>query len=210
MDCENPKKEIWLDAVASTACEVWCLLLRKNRGLPYDFILGKLPRQKNEWFADASSTYGYGGVCGNHFFKISNETWSAVLNNQKYSKLKNLFISYRELLAVLFAFHCFAKLAPKSYVRINSDNTNTVSWLNKARCPKKMGFLLLAAIQFYKAKHMLRVKAFYSKSEHNTSADELSRGHTPCWLNQHGTRSHINLQQILNLIDNPISFWKTI
>ena len=163
-----------------------------------------------EWFADASPAYGYGGVCGNLFFKISHTTWSALLKITKGGTFQNLFIAYRELLAVLFAFHGFAKFAPSSYVRINSDNTNTVNWLNNGRCSKKVGFLLLSAIQFYKEKYMMRVKAYYIKSEHNTSADSLSRGRTPQWLKLRGSRVRINIKQILELVNNPVPNWKYI
>ena len=210
MNRENSRKRVALDAVGVAACDVWALLLKRNRGLPFDFILGRLPRQRNEWFTDASPAYGYGGVCGNHFFKISHVTWNSALSQAKYGNFQKLFISYRELLAVLFAFQGFSKFAPSSFIRINSDSTNTVSWLNNGRCPKKLGFLLLSAIQFYKAKYRLRVKAFYIKSDYNTSADELSRGRTPRWLKHDSTKVYINIQQLIKLIDNPISFWKTI
>ena len=143
---KSPTQNTTLDAFAITAFKVWCLLLRKNQGLPFNFILGKLPRQKNEWFADAASAYGYGGACGNNFFKISNKTWTSVLHKANYGQLKDILIAYRELLAVLFAFHGFAKFVPASYIRINSDNTNTVSWLNSGRCPKKLAFFILSAI----------------------------------------------------------------
>ena len=210
LDRDNPQKHITLDKIGDIACKVWSFLLKRNSGLPFDFVLGKLPKQKNEWFADASLAYGYGGVCGNHFFKISHKTIVAALTDVKFGQISDLFIAYRELLAVLCAFHCFAKFAPRSFVRINTDNTNTVTCLNKGRCSKKIGFLLLSAIQFYKAKYMLRVKAYHIKSDHNSSADALSRGRTPHWLNQRGVRTRVNIKQILSLTDNPVPFWKTI
>ena len=208
---KSKRKKVTLDRYGLAACEVWSVLLKQNRGLSFDFILGQLPKQKDEWFADASPAYGYGGVCGNYFFKISHKTWISFLGpSHKWNASRSMFIAYRELLAVLFAFHGFAKFAPRRYIRINSDNTNTVNWLNKGRCPKKIGFLLLSAIQFYKAKYMLRTKAYYIKSDHNTSADGLSRGHTPPWLRHRGRRIRINIKQILKLIDNPVPFWKNI
>ena len=50
------------DAFDVAACDVWLLLLKRNRGLPFDFVLGKLPKHKNEWFADASPLMGMGGM----------------------------------------------------------------------------------------------------------------------------------------------------
>ena len=178
-------------------------LTEKNYGLPFSFILGHLPRQKREWFVDASKTYGYGGVCGDTFFKISHKTVLSFFGSSYAHLFKDLFISYRELLAALFAFQIFAKNARTKLVRVNSDNKNTVSWLNKGRCSKKLGFLLLSAIEFFKFKYGLKVKAFYIKSSHNVSADALSRGRTPYWLVKHGRREKINVPNILELLRNP-------
>ena len=110
---------------------------------------------------------------------------------------------------MLFAFHGLVKFAPNLFIRINSDNTNTVNWLNKGRCSKKIGFSF-SAIQFSKAKYMLRVKAHYIKADHNTSADGLSRGRTPSWLKQRGRKLNIDITQILRLIDDPVPFWKNM
>ena len=147
---KSKNMKITLDKYGLAAWEVWSILLKQNRGLSFDFVLGKLPRQKDEWFVDASPAYGYGGVCGNYFFKISHKTWISILGPSKWNAFRSMFIACRELLAVLFAFHGFAKLAPCRYTRVNSNNTNPVHWLNKGRCQMKIGFLLLSAIQFYK------------------------------------------------------------
>ena len=60
IDTKNITKEIQLDEPALKACDIWLLLLKGNFGLSFDFILGKLPRQKEEWFVDASQV-GFGG-----------------------------------------------------------------------------------------------------------------------------------------------------
>ena len=100
----------------------------------------------------------------------------------------NMFIAYRELLAVLLAFQVFAKIAPNSFIRVNSDNTSVVAWLNKGRCSKKAGFQILSAIETLKFNYGLKVKAFYIKSKHNNTADALSRDRTPSWLKKKGGR----------------------
>ena len=120
-----------------------------------------------------------------------------------------MFIAYRELVLALFAFHAFSKIAPTHFIRINSDNTNTVGWLNKGRCSKKLGFLLLSAIAHYKYAGGLKVTAHYIKSAHNTSADLLSRGQMPRWLQQQGVKLRINNYTILKLIGNPAAIWKS-
>ena len=184
------------------------IIAEKNGGLPYKFILGELPRQKDEWFVDASSSYGFGGICGNFYFQISNETFEAFLKQRKFGILSKLFIAFRELLAALFAFHVFSRFTPCSLLRLNSDNTNAVIWLNKGRCSKRLGFLILSAIEFYKAKYGLKVKTAYIKSSHNTSADALSRGRIPYWLKVRGKELKVDLSNIIELINNPLPFWK--
>ena len=206
----NVKKiyeKVKLDAPALVACDVWLFLLKENRGLAFDFILGKLPFQRDEWFVDAAE-HGYGGVCGTSYFKISHEKFIRYLKPTNKIIFEDLFIAYRELLAVLLAFQVFAKIAPNSFIRVNSDNTNVVSWLNKGRCSKKMGFLLLSAIEAFKFKFGLKVRAFHIKSKHNNSADDLSRGHTPQWLARRGTKSCNDIKKIIQLLENPAIFWK--
>ena len=119
----------------------------------------------------------------------------------------NMFIAYRELLAVLLAFQVFAKISPKSFIRINSDNTSVVAWLNKGRCSKKPGFRILAAIEAIKFNFGLKVNAFYIKSKHNNTADTLSRNQTPPWLGAQGVEQKIDIPQIVELINNPLPFW---
>ena len=183
------------------------MLVKKNRGLTFDFILGKLRFQKDEWFTDASE-HGYGGLCGSRFFKISHTHFLRKLPTDLGSVFRNIFIAYRELLAVLLAFQVFAKIAPNCFIRVNSDNESVVSWLNKGRCSKKLGFLILGGIEAFKYKYGLRVKAYHIKSKNNVSADALSRGHTPKWLASKRFRCKINAKQIIMLLNNPVSFWR--
>ena len=121
---------------------------------------------------------------------------------------KPLFIAYEELLAVLLAFLQFAALAPKSFIRINSDNGSVVSWINSGRCSRKWGFTFLAAIEFFKAKYQLKVKAFQIPSSHNSSADSLSCGRTPSWLKSRGLRKPVNIRFLFKLISFPERFWR--
>ena len=149
------------------------------------------------------------GVCGASYFKISHSKFLKCLKPTTRTIFEDLFIAYRELLAVLLAFQVFAKIAPNHFIRVNSDNTNVIAWLNKDRCLKKMGFILLSAIEAFKFKFGLKVRAFHIKSVHNTSADALSRGHTPQWLVQRGAESSNDIEEIIQLLENPATFWKS-
>ena len=82
--------------MALVACDLWLYLLDKNRGLSYDFILGKVPRQKDEWFVDASF-HGYGGVCGSSYFQISHDTLLKKMEPKTRLFFNNICIAYREL-----------------------------------------------------------------------------------------------------------------
>ena len=207
INVDKINKKVRLDAAALVACDVWLHLLKENRGLSFKFILGKLPRHQDEFFVDASE-HGYGGVCGTSFFKISHRQFLKFLKPSERIIFSDFFIAYRELLAALLAFQAFSKIAQNSFIRINSDNSNVVSWLNKGRCSKKIGFFLLSAIEAFKYKFHLRVKAFYIKSRHNVSADMLSRGGTPRWLRSRGVEVKNNVRKIIRLLDNPLPFWK--
>ena len=206
IDVKNIHKKVRLDTPALIACDIWLFLLKDNRGLPFNFILGKLPRQRNEWFVDASK-HGYGGICGSSFFKISHKSFLNLLDSEA-TIFGDTFIAYRELLAVLLACQVFARFSPKSFVRINSDNSSVVTWVNKGRCSKRLGFLLLSAIEFFKFRFRLRVKAYYIESNKNTSADDLSRGRTPLWLSRGGVRVKNDIRKLIKLVNNPLPFWK--
>ena len=123
----------------------------------------------------------------------------------KFNKAK---IAYRELLSVVIAFLIFAPLTPSSLVRINTDNQNVVSWLNKGRCSKKVGYRLLSIIELMKLRYNLKVSVFYIKSSANTSADTLSRGETPKWLKNRGIKYNVSINDIDKILLNPIKFWK--
>ena len=126
IEVKNINRKIRLDKPALSACDIWLRLLKGNFGLTFDFILGKLSRQKEEWFVDASKI-GFGGVCGLAYFRISYGNFLRGVKLEMRSVFLDMFIAYRELLAVLLAFQVFAKIVAKSFIRINSDNTSVVA-----------------------------------------------------------------------------------
>ena len=127
---------------------------------------------------------------------------------RRYVRFEDVKIAYRELLAAVIAFLYFAPKSPSSLVRINCDNQNVVSWLNKGRCPKKLGYRLLSIIELVKLKFNLKTSTVYIKSSSNTSADALSRGRIPRWLKNRGKRVHIDMEKIDRILLDPISSWK--
>ena len=187
---------------------IWRIILSKNQGLSYNFILGRLPHAENEWFVDASSNFGCGGVCGYRYFMVDN---SQIIRSKflgQKIKFEDVSIAYRELLSVVIAFTYFSSLSPSSLIRINADNQNVIAWLKKGRCSKKLGYRLLSVIELMKLKYNLKISAKYIKSSANTSADMLFRGKTPKWLKHRGIKCDVIMQKIEKIFENPVMFWK--
>ena len=68
-----PHSTLPLTKMMMICLRVWRLLLSRNRGLHFTFILGKLPRMTHPFFVDASLTGGIGGFCGLRYFSMSIE-----------------------------------------------------------------------------------------------------------------------------------------
>ena len=126
----------------------------------------------------------------------------------KYVEFEEVKIAYRELMSTVIAFLYFAPKSPSSLVRINCDNSNVVSWLNKSRCSKKLGYRLLSVIELIKLKYNLKVSVFFIKSSSNSSADSLSRGVIPQWLKAQGLGHIVNMRKINRILSDPILFWR--
>ena len=119
---------------------------------------------------------------------------------------QRLPIAYLELLAALAGFACFSVFQPNKIIRLNSDNTDVVAWLTKSRFAV-VGFKLLAAIEFYKREYSPQITNRHIMGCHNNSADSLSRGVIPIWLQKYVTRVLINIEELYLLTKNPILFW---
>ena len=117
-------------------------------------------------------------------------------------------IAYIELIAALVGFSAFSNLYQNSLVRLNTDNTDVVSWLKRGRCSKGLGFKILATIEYFKRRNGLKVSTFHILGRHNNTADKLSRGTIPKWLINHGTRIDINVTKLHSIIGNPLYLWK--
>ena len=113
---------------------------QKNLRLPLGFIHRQLPCHRNKWFMDAATSWGYCGLCCNWYFKLPHTVRKAFLNKVYLLPLDNLLIAFRELLDTLFASQVCSKLCHACYVRVNSDNKNTMSWLIQVNFRQKTVF----------------------------------------------------------------------
>ena len=214
----QPEEQVVYTEYMIIALKIWILILKANMGVSYNFLLSKLPNTRDEWFVDASTSWGIGGCCGYKYFSINKTKLFRFfeLYNNCNSKSDILIpytrlpIAYLELLAALVGLAAFSALNPNSIVRLNSDNTDVVSWLKKGRCKAGIGFRILAAIELLKKKFNLKISPRYIPGSKNTSADALSRGTIPTWLCKHGQSLTIDLDSIFNLVSNPLEAWESL
>ena len=171
-----------------------------NRGLSFRFILDKLPRT-SDIFSDASTEWGIGGCFKSYYFKYSWKDLS-IFNVE--------FICRMELLAALVALVSFQHLLHNRYLTMITDNTNVVSWLQKGRSSHPLGWRFLAIWELTKYKVACKVAPRWIPSEHNCTADALSRGRTPRWLRERGTRVYCNLNQLAHDVLHADESWDDI
>lgn len=60
-----------LSEMMTICLQVWRLLMSRNRGLHFNFILNNLPVSRPPLFVDASLSGGIGGYCGLRYFSLS-------------------------------------------------------------------------------------------------------------------------------------------
>ena len=99
-------------------------ILKFNRGLSYNYILGKLERGKDAQFVDASTPLGIGGCSGYNYFMVENTELLAIFGlYQKESEsqkelmdipLPRLPIAYIELFAALVGISVFSQYQPNN------------------------------------------------------------------------------------------------
>ena len=121
---------------------------------------------------------------------------------------QRLPIAYIELIAALVGISVFSELQPIKLINLYTDNTDVVAWLRKGRCSAGLGFKLLAAFEFFKRKHRLKISVNHIPGYKNNSADKLSRGSIPTWLKLRGKRLKVDLHSLTCLIRNPLRFWE--
>ena len=116
-------------------------------------------------------------------------------------------IAYIELLAAMFGIAVFSKLCGGTLVRLNSDNKGVVAWLRKGRCRAGLGFKILSVIELIKRRECVKIAAYHIKGELNSTADCLSRGKVPQWLQKRGRKLDPKIPEIFESLTNPIKTW---
>ena len=148
-------------------------------------------------------------------FYVSNNNLEQLFSLYHREPLKNLMeipkqrlpIAYIELIAVLAGFCVFSQSQKNTVVKLYTDNTDVVAWLQKSRCRAGLGFKILSAIEYFKRSYRLKICTRHIPGKHNNTADLLSRGKIPSWLQRYGIKREVNLKHLFRLIRNPLRFW---
>ena len=211
---DSPTRTIHVTRMMRIALGVWQLLMARNRGLRFQYILDAMPMEHRRMYVDAASTKGIGGYSVSTYFLVSNRRLAPYLRQcDGWSAYPHVDIAWVELLAAYVAIDMFAARSPGKYLIMYSDNTNVVAWLSSRRPPNPFVGALVAAIERLKYNFFLKLSIRYIPSKHNVSADLLSRQIIPARLQKNGNRIHPNLRRLCSnlIIDNIYPSWaKTV
>ena len=210
IDPNNPQLIRPLTQMMTICLQVQRLLLARNRGLHFSFILGTLPAMTPPFFVDASLTGGIGGFCGLRYFSLSIEQLSPWLRTCEGQKsFPRVDIAWLELLAACVALYTFTQHVSKRILTLYTDNTNVVAWLSKRRAPDPFVCAVVAAIERIKYRKILKISTRYISSAKNATADDLSRGQIPNYLYIRGTRMTPPMNTICSNLhfENIVSLW---
>ena len=117
-------------------------------------------------------------------------------------------IANLELIACLVGLQCFMSRAENRIIRLNCDNQNVVTWLRKGRARGKLAIGLLAAWELMKYKAGSKISVQWIPSEHNGTADCLSRGKIPQWIRKRGKYSSGNIRALRAVVARPARAWE--
>ena len=194
---DNPREVVRISRLARVAMRVWLLLLHRNRGLPFGYILGELPIEEKRIYVDAASTGGIGGYADYTYFSVSLKRLAPFIRKcSGWATFPRTDIAWLELLAAFVAIDIFATQSPGHCIILYSDNTNVVAWLTRRRSPNPYVCTLVSAIERLKYKFLLKLSVRYIPSKFNVSADLLSRNIIPLRFLDHGTRINPDLLRL--------------
>ena len=207
---DNPAAFVPLTSLMTVALQIWHIVMSRNRGLRFDFILGRSPLVASPMFVDASSSWGCGGVHGYEFFSFPHAGLRPFIRRcPGWETYPRVPIAWLELLATFVAVHLFAHRYPNHMLVLYSDNSNVVSWLGTRRSPNPVVSALVAAIECLKYRYTLKLSVRYISTHKNRSADKLSRNKIPRWLQTQGSETPLCMGKLARSInvDNLVTSW---
>ena len=209
-----PRRVVPVTPFARVAMQVWILLMQRNRGLRFRYILNRLPMEQRRIYVDAASSGGLGGYAEYTYFSVALEHWIPYLRKcEGWATFPQVDIAWLELLAAYVAIDFFAARAAGRYVILYSDNTNVVAWLSRRRSPSPYVCTLVSAIERLKYEYSLKISVRYIQSARNVSADLLSRNTIPARFKRHGSRRYPDIPRLCSNLSmtNIVQQWsKTV
>ena len=127
---------------------------------------------------------------------------------EKLVHVKGEIIARKELFACLVAILCFGDLMEGKLIRLYTDNDNAYHWLRKGRSSNEVGTRYLAIWEYIKYKLECKINASWLPSEANRTADALSRGRVPEWLQRRGRNRTLAPQHWKLLSLRSIKIWE--
>ena len=214
---DKPHTRVEIRDDLETALKIWITILKRNKGVSFNYILNKMTKSRDEWFVDASTSWGVGGCAGKRYFSIPKAALTelySLFSTYHAEDTPGTFngelpIAYIELIAVVVALSVFSQFYKNNLLILNTYNTDVVAWLRKSRRRRGISFKILAAIEYFKREHGLKISPKHIPGKHNNTADCLSRGSTPEWLTHHGTLLRANIPSLSRIIHSPLEFWSS-
>ena len=207
---DDPAARVHLTKRMVAALRIWRIVLVRNRGLPYKFILNKLPAVPIPIYVDAATSSGCGGFHNREYFSFSHGIAQPYLCTcPGWETFPRVPIALLELLSAFVAVQLFAPRYPGHFIVLYSDNQNVVSWLGSRQPPNPAVAELVAAIDRIKYHYLIKLSARFIPSKRNRSADLLSRGVVPGWLSRLGTKVFPCMRALAYLINynNSLRLW---
>lgn len=128
IDSKFPLSTVNISPLIKIALLIWQAILKRNRGLPFKYILDRLPRARAPIFVDASTSVGLGGACGlDYYHMIHANLMPHIRHCPGWESYPEVQIAWIELLAVFVALYLFGPRYPNQFIVLYSDNTNVVA-----------------------------------------------------------------------------------
>ena len=77
---DNPNAVITISPLMNSTLRIWFAMLRRNRGLPYAYILGRLPRANSPIFLGVAYQVGLSGFYSTDYIMFGHDELRDIIN----------------------------------------------------------------------------------------------------------------------------------
>ena len=176
---------IWLNSQAREDIQWWHFGLQQFHG--YTKFISDMRPPDSQLVTDSCRISGGG---------LFEHDWFFVNFAVDYPKWKDEHINVLELLTILIAVRRWGHLWQHKHIRVNCDNSSSVSAINKGSSRSPAFMRILREIFWHSVKYDFKFSAVHIKGEFNVLADTISRLQFPGYFNKFACMfhpvSHIN------------------